>query len=712
MNKDQYQRVLQECSLIATEEYNYISSNLQKLRKELSTSKQTIEKVINLTNESNIESENVDNILSEINDKTSILLDSGLKEISKSLQTKRENLSEFTVSLFGRTKAGKSTIREALTQGDGTSIGKGAQRTTRDVKAYKWNKLRILDTPGFDAYNGEEDEKVAFSYVDQTDLILFLITSDSIEESEFEKLARLRTQNKPVIILLNVLYDLNHPLKKRKILQNPKEYVSHHAIRGHLERLNYLSKKYLNIQNIDIIPIHARAAYESNISESEDEKKQLYIVSNFEYFNRYLINMIQTTGKQKRIQSFRDDYVFYLESNIKSVYWDSFRQLIPTVKFLRTKHRDLSRWFKRFIPETNEKIDNEFDKLYAPLFNQLDGFVDQYIEDDDFGSKWESKVKNQVSDSKLKKIQESVQENLNNYLNEFYREFKADLDLKFSKVDENINSSKKDWKGTAARWGGATLGTAGSSILYAVSTTALANSWNPVGWGLAAVAVGIGIFAWFQGSDTKNFNKQKAKTKTIMFNSLDKMKRKNRAAIKNWFYDDITKGLKKKITEDLLKQIDQMNELLNMYREVAEKIENSIEDENLKLFERLLLMQYGDRRNALPTILKIVREQGQISKMVINNKFFFPSLKEKKEFEKIVGEKIIDVQHSFDEVKFLIHALGVRLNMIDNITYNQSNATYLLKVNQKNAGLIFGAKAINLKLAEKIVSKKIKVEVN
>ena len=45
----------------------------------------------------------------------------------------------FSITLFGRTMAGKSTLMEILTHGKGESIGKGSQRTTRDVRTYILN---------------------------------------------------------------------------------------------------------------------------------------------------------------------------------------------------------------------------------------------------------------------------------------------------------------------------------------------------------------------------------------------------------------------------------------------------------------------------------------------------------------------------------------------------------------------------------------------
>ena len=457
----------------------------------------------------------------------------GFNSFENSFSKKSDNLSDFTVTLFGRTKAGKSTIREALTNGDGSTIGKGAQRTTKDVKTYNWNHLRILDTPGLDAYKGEEDEKIAFSQVDETDLILFLVTSDSIEESEFEKLASIRRENKPVIILLNVLYDLKHPIKKKQFLKNPKNYVSVHAIGGHLDRLKFLSKKHFDIQNISVIPIHALSAFESNHSEG-DEKESLYNASNFKYFSDYLIKEIETSGKQKRVQSFRDSYIFHLENSIKPVYEDSYKSLKPIVRLLRNKQFELKNWFEKFIPDKNDEIERKVEKLFETLFNQLDYFVDHNIENSNFGDKWNNMVNEHITENRIKSIQEIIISDMNRYLDEFFKKFKFDLNLSVSNIkSEEISEVRKGSTGRIVRWTGAALGTASAGIAAAITAKiAVANFWNPLGWGLAAVALGLGIFSWFWGDDTKRFNKQKARMKTRMFNNLEKMQRKNKGALK------------------------------------------------------------------------------------------------------------------------------------------------------------------------------------
>ena len=66
---------------------------------------------------------------------------------SEDLDALERDLEKFSITLFGRTMAGKSTLMEVLTEGDGSAIGMGAQRTTRDIRSYEWNGLAVTDVP-------------------------------------------------------------------------------------------------------------------------------------------------------------------------------------------------------------------------------------------------------------------------------------------------------------------------------------------------------------------------------------------------------------------------------------------------------------------------------------------------------------------------------------------------------------------------------------
>ena len=78
--------------------------------------------------------------------------------IGSDLQSLRGRMKDFSIVVYGRTMAGKSTLMEILTHGDGKSIGKGGQRTTLDVRDYYWNGLKITDVPGISAFSLDAKE--------------------------------------------------------------------------------------------------------------------------------------------------------------------------------------------------------------------------------------------------------------------------------------------------------------------------------------------------------------------------------------------------------------------------------------------------------------------------------------------------------------------------------------------------------------------------
>lgn len=77
--------------------------------------------------------------------KVSTEFDATYHKACSDVACKFDETSTFNITVFGRTEAGKSTLMEILTEGDGKSIGFGGQRTTRDVRSYKWNAMKVVD---------------------------------------------------------------------------------------------------------------------------------------------------------------------------------------------------------------------------------------------------------------------------------------------------------------------------------------------------------------------------------------------------------------------------------------------------------------------------------------------------------------------------------------------------------------------------------------
>ena len=74
------------------------------------------------------------------------------ERLRREVERKAKKLDTFNLTLFGRTMTGKSTLMEILTEGDGHTISKGAQRTSRDTRQI----VRIRYEPnGEYGFNGE-----------------------------------------------------------------------------------------------------------------------------------------------------------------------------------------------------------------------------------------------------------------------------------------------------------------------------------------------------------------------------------------------------------------------------------------------------------------------------------------------------------------------------------------------------------------------------
>ena len=138
-------QVLEECNKAAKTGYKIASAQEKNLNRALASAQEKVQNTIIDFNNSPCYAPEATELLEiqlvEIRDEFN-RLSFAFKE---DLQNLRENLSKFSVTLFGRTMAGKSTLMEILTEGDGSSIGKGSQRTTRDVRKYMWNGLEITD---------------------------------------------------------------------------------------------------------------------------------------------------------------------------------------------------------------------------------------------------------------------------------------------------------------------------------------------------------------------------------------------------------------------------------------------------------------------------------------------------------------------------------------------------------------------------------------
>lgn len=723
VSPNEYLFGLKQCELVAKSEYKILKSKIDELKEFINKSTSSIKNINeSIQEEKNLQDEELGKLLNVLYEKLSEELNFGLKETEIAILKKKNNLKHFTITLFGKTKSGKSTIREALTIGSetvykwlnndgskkekisityGESIGKGDQRTTRDIFEYFWNNLRILDTPGIAAYKGEEDTKIAENVIEESDLILFLVTNDSIQSTEFEKLSEIKAHNKPIIILLNVKQDIDKEIYLKRFLRDYEKTVSKEGQAGNVERIRALSRLNFGHSDIEIIPIHAYSAFKSNICKDKELKEKLFVASQINKFKYLLRKLIIGQGIQKRTITFRDDYIFYLNS-IESVYWDYYKKIKPRVKYLDKKLRDLIDWFEKFIPEKKEFIYNRVSEVFAPLFEEIDDFVDMYAGKEGADKKWEHILKNAEIETQCKNIQRKVINDINEYLENFSKETK--FDLQNINFDIEISDITKGVLGRVTRWGGV-----GVSSLLIIG--GLANWWNPFGLvalSISAVSIIGTIFSFFIKSDTHKHEKAKQEAKIKIRKQLSSNQYSALKSLKKWLNDEIIKGINKKLRKDLYNKIQSLNEFINNLYSESQSLDEMLMNENISLYNKLYLQSFKFKKEKCKNILRIARYQGSVSKILVKD-----SILEGKEihlFESIVGERIFIVQHTSDNLELLIRALKPADILREQIFYDTNKNRYVLNLPKNLIGKTIGKNGINIKLASKLLNYKIQIK--
>jgi ribosome biogenesis GTPase A len=486
-----------------------------------------------------------------------------------SLDKKRKHLKDFTVALFGRTKAGKSTLRETLTRGNGSTIGKGSQRTTRDVTEYSWQGLRLLDTPGIEAYKGEDDTQKANEIIDQSDIILYLTSDDSVQPGEFKPMAQLQQINKYFAVILNVKYDISNIEYLKMVLDNPEIVFDEDRLSQHKNHIHSQTQADLNLDNVDIVTIHAQAGFLSTQAEYQEYSSQLWQLSKIEELYSLIAYQIYTNGQDLRLSTFADSLEYFIKS-IDQKLAAAKSQLSVQLNFLERKQREIEKIFAEIEKEGDIKIKDKCDSLYDLIENQIGSFVENYSNMDINGRQraWKGIVNEKNIEEIMKSCIEAIFSDLGEKLKEFEQEY--EYDLKNIQIDMEMNFSNitKDVTGKSIKRVGVVIGAVGAALFV------VANWWNPGGWvvgaGIVATVASIGMsFAGDRekADDDKNYKKDIAKEK----DSLKKQVKQKREITIKAYQDSFSEN----IIEYEIKVVSQIKIYIQGLWEIIQKLDDS-----------------------------------------------------------------------------------------------------------------------------------------
>ena len=391
----------------------------------------------------------------------------------------------FSITVFGRTMAGKSTLMEILIHGDGKSIGNGSQRFTRKVRTYKYKKLHITDVPGVAAFEGKKDEDKAFNAAKKSDLIVFIIADDDVQPDVTECLRRIFDLGKPVICIINVKHGIAEELSEKEMkffrsrLQKKFDFG---RIEGIKEQLYEYGSSYgQDWHSIRFACVHLKAAFMSQQKKYEKYSDELLSLSRFSDADDLIIREVTANGGFYKLKAFVDAVTVPLLKIMETLYSQSVESSQQSDIFIEKKKK-LQQWNLNFYKNAKTQIDTFLRAVADDLKKKSASFVEDNYDNPEADKKWNEIVDKLNIMERGQRVIESLGSECENELREIIRE--VDFDIKFSFFSDNDSSLKmhrmidgrRAWKWTAA----------------AVSTGLLvADMFVPVSLRRIGVAVGI-----------------------------------------------------------------------------------------------------------------------------------------------------------------------------------------------------------------------------
>ena len=554
-------RIIDDLNSILNEEYNHLASikpSSKKVSKEVLKIEQIIQGIRGSFNE---------------------IIDNSLTSNREVLDKKRRNIRYFTIAFMGRTKAGKSTLHKVITQQENDDIGVGKLRTTRYNRSWYWNKLRIVDTPGIGAPGGEADTEIAKSIIDEADVVCYVVTSDSIQETEFDFFSTIKERNKPLYIILNVKSNLNQAIRLKRFIANPDDWRlgdGPQSIKGHIERIHdKLDGKY-NMDSVRIIPIHLLAA-QIALSGEQDSKtsKILFDASNISEFTNSVKKEVQLSGSLKKSLSVIDGTSYQINTIWHKIYAD-LKSLKEGNEVLKKKQAKNYTFFKNELTQVEQYLKTIFQGTRDDLHNRASAFASEHYDDEDAGKAWS---KDMVVKSINKRLEQQIQERFNDLNEKIKSELEEMImDMRISLATNNIGSNVSGESVTNTRFA--------AKVFVSVISTALF-VWNPLGWSMAVLTV-VGIIGSFL---------------TSLFTSKSEKIRKATENLRKQLYDSVDSGIDKNLKQVLENTRKSINDTYKSIDSVLKAYTKNADDIIMDMDR--LVKQVQENENAINSLVSL-----------------------------------------------------------------------------------------------------------
>ena len=447
---------------------------------------------------------------------------------TEDLEALKGDLEKFSVTLFGRTMAGKSTLMEVLTEGDGSAIGMGAQRTTRDIRRYEWNGLAVTDVPGIGAFEGEEDTRLAFDAAKTADLIVFLLTDDAPQAVEADCFRQVKDLGKPVIIIMNVKVSVDSG-KSMKLIERDMNRAFDD------ERIEEIRRQFCKFaepfgqdwSNVPFVATHLKAAYEAvrcdksadaEVRENADFWRR---ISRIDDLKSLICEEVQVRGKYIRVKTFADIIANPMiealsELDLQSRINESQGKIVSDKKRALEKRKDV------FVKDGKKRIESFMMRLKSELRSDIAVFAEDHYNDKLADIAWGEIIEKKNIEGRCKELLDDMESEVDGIIEETIREMESEL--KYVSVDAVERTFLTPALIDAKRivgWTSLLLGGGGTVAAAILTLSGVELAAGPVGWVAAGIGLAGGIGLLFLESRGDKLAKARAKLEKELTESVN-----------------------------------------------------------------------------------------------------------------------------------------------------------------------------------------------
>ena len=511
------------------------------------------------------------------------------QEVLREINGNHARLGTFNITIFGRTMTGKSTLMEILTRGDGASIGKGAQRATRDIRSYQWNGMKVSDIPGIAAFDGAEDEKLAHQAAEQADLIIYLITDDGPQLAEAEHLATLRNTGVPMLGICNVKRAVGDNRQLKLFLRTQERIFERQRLNEIINQFQQITDQYNAGPPVIFRSAHLEARRMADQSEYERIRTELMLASRFPDIEDHILKEVSTNGTFHRTRSFLRS-----ASQASLSIWEQMLVCSNAAYEIRDRLKDhvgeTETWRQQFKRDASQRIRSAFNGAIGTLRREIPAFAEDHCEDKQLSEKWNQRVQRAQINRSIQKAQRELHQTCVDKA----QSLAVDLEREMATLSAQFQGSRIPTGPIANHrkiWDWSVLGiSSGLGVAGLASWVGLLPLFSnpitlPIGIAVAVVAAVGATGRWLLGTRSKRRQKAIDNIVPQLHESLNKLESQAKDDFDRWVQQELVGGIVAKLIEQLEDAVRNADYAAHFYRQQAEALNRQQETLNRQLLK-------------------------------------------------------------------------------------------------------------------------------